>query len=106
MINEPNITRDSWRHASFRSRQRAPPGDSHLELVPPTCTSAVLEGLDTGQLYQFRVYAENAAGMSDALLGPRSVRIQPCIGNYIRLPYVLFFLTVPHQSGAVARPTL
>lgn len=54
---------------------------SHLELVPPTCTSAVIEGLETGKLYQFRVYSENAAGMSDALIGPRSVRIQAGIGN-------------------------
>ena len=55
---------------------------SHLELVPPTCTSAVLEGLETGHLYQFRVYSENAAGMSDALIGPKSVRIQSGIGNF------------------------
>ena len=53
---------------------------SNLELLPPSCTSAVLDGLETGRLYQFRVYSENAAGMSDALLGPRAVRIQPGIG--------------------------
>lgn len=55
---------------------------SHLELVPPTCTSAIMEGLEPGRLYQFRVYSENAAGMSEALIGPRCVRIQPGIGNY------------------------
>ena len=55
--------------------------------MPPTCTTAVLEGLECGRLYQFRVYSENAAGMSDALLGPRAVRIQPGIGMYIFFPH-------------------
>jgi len=41
-----------------------------------------MEGLEPGRLYQFRVYSENAAGMSEALIGPRCVRIQPGIGNY------------------------
>ncbi|XP_046632684.1 titin homolog isoform X7 [Daphnia pulicaria] len=54
---------------------------SHLELVPPTCTSAIMEGLEPGRLYQFRVYSENAAGMSEALIGPRCVRIQPGIAR-------------------------
>jgi hypothetical protein len=55
--------------------------DSNIDLVPPTCTSAVLEGLETGNLYTFRIYAENAAGMSEALLGPRTVRIREGLGK-------------------------
>lgn len=51
-------------------------------MVAPSCTAAVLEGLETGRVYTFRVYSENAAGMSEALQGPKAVRIQPGIGNH------------------------
>lgn len=54
---------------------------SNIELLAPTCTSAVLEGLDLGKDYTFRIYAENAAGMSEALLGPRMVRVAKGLGN-------------------------
>ena len=50
-------------------------------MVAPSCTAAVLEGLETSRVYTFRVYSENAVGMSDALQGPKAVRIQPGIGN-------------------------
>lgn len=65
---------------------------SHLELVPPTCTSAALEGLDPGRLYQFRIYSENAAGMSDALIGPRSVCIRAGIRKFVLFLLLLLFV--------------
>ena len=54
-------------------------------MVAPSCTAAVLEGLEIGRVYTFRVYSENATGMSDALQGPKSVRIRSGIGNYFLL---------------------
>ena len=63
---------------------------SNLEMVAPSCTAAVLEGLETSRVYTFRVYSENAVGMSDALQGPKAVRIQPGIGNWIFFPHNIF----------------
>ena len=45
-------------------------------------TSFVLEGLDMNALYVFRVYAENEAGMGDALVMKNPVRVKENIREY------------------------
>ena len=57
---------------------------SQLELVE--CTFVTVQGLESGRLYQFRVYSENDAGISDPLLGPRSLRIQSGLGKHYYWP--------------------
>ena len=75
---------------------------SNLEMVAPSCTAAVLEGLETGRVYTFRVYSENAAGMSEALQGPKAVRIQPGIGNHF--PFFVFCLLFTTFGLFLSRP--
>lgn len=72
---------------------------SNLETVAPSYTAAVLEGLETGGVYTFRVYSENAAGMSDALQGPKAVRIQPGIGNSL-------FINTYSFLSSICKPSL
>ncbi|KAK4306771.1 hypothetical protein Pmani_021427 [Petrolisthes manimaculis] len=59
----------------------------NIELVEPEQTSFVVEGLEADQVYVFRVYAENEAGMSAALILTTPIRIRKGIAAtaYVRL---------------------
>ena len=57
-----------------------------IEIVDPDETFVVFEGLTTGAIYHFRVYAENEGGMGDALILRTPVRIQEDLREYC-FPY-------------------
>ncbi|CAL4074005.1 unnamed protein product, partial [Meganyctiphanes norvegica] len=60
----------------LESRNVSDPFTVHeVEVVDPPKTHGVLQGLETGETYILRVYAENNAGLSDPLIHSSPVRI-------------------------------
>lgn len=75
--------------------------------MSPSCTSAELANLQTGNVYTFRVYAENAAGMGEALLGPNGVRIQNGLGrnlNSLHMKSEIFILNLKNHIFKTREP--